>query len=60
MDEIQFLKWLNSHYARCNPGDPEKILEETKRTGRCKWKNKDGRDYKVVYMSVHNQFVVEW
>lgn len=60
MDEQQFLKWLNSRDAKCLPGEPDKILEEAKRTGRCRWKNKEGRDYRVVYVSVWGQFVVEW
>lgn len=60
MDEKQFLAWLNSKYAKCVPGDPDRILAETKKTGRCQWKDKDGRDYRVVFLSVHGQFVIQW
>jgi hypothetical protein len=60
MEEEPFLRWLKSRYANCLPGDPERIVAEMKRTGRCKWKNKAGRDYKAVFLSVHGQFIVEY
>ncbi|MGF6281797.1 hypothetical protein ABH908_000169 [Pseudomonas frederiksbergensis] len=60
MEEEQFLRWLKSRDANCIQGDPERIVAEMKRTGRCQWKNKAGRDYKAVFLSVHGQFIVEY
>ncbi|MGE8063875.1 hypothetical protein [Pseudomonas sp. NPDC089569] len=60
MEEEQFLRWLKSRHANCAPGDPENIVAEMKRTGRCKWKDKSGRDYKAVFQSIHGLFIVEY
>jgi hypothetical protein len=60
MDEKQFLTWLKSKNANSVPGEPDRILAETKKTGRCQWKDKDGRAYRVVFLSLSGQFVIQW
>lgn len=60
MEEESFLRWLKSKGANCFPGDAERIVAEMKRTGRSQWKNKSGREYKAVFLSVHREFIVEY
>lgn len=55
MDEAQFRRWLKQI---CASADPEKAFEDIKRTGRIKFSDKAGREYNVVYASIHELFVV--
>lgn len=57
MDEAQFRKWLKH---TCASADPDKAFDDIKRTGRIKFSDKKGREYNVVYASVHELFVVQW
>lgn len=57
MDETQFRKWLKN---TCFSADPDNTFDDIKRTGRIKFSDKDGREYNVVFASVHKLFVVQW
>jgi hypothetical protein len=57
VDEAQFRKWLKQ---TCASADPDKAFDDIKRTGRIKFSDKTGREYNVVYASIHELFVVQW
>lgn len=57
MDEAQFRKWLKK---TCASAAPDNAFEDIKRTGRIKFRDKAGREYSVVYASIHELFVVQW
>ena len=56
MDEFQFRKWLKQ---TCASTGPDKAFEDIKRHGRIKFNDKAGREYNVVYASIHELFVVQ-
>jgi len=57
MDEFQFRKWLKQ---TCASTGPDKAFDDIKRHGRIKFNDKAGREYNVVYASIHELFVVQW
>lgn len=57
MDEFQFRKWLKQ---TCASTGPDKAFDDIKRHGRIKFTDKAGREYNVVYASIHELFVVQW
>lgn len=57
MDEAQFRKWLKQN---CASADPDKAFDDIKRTGRLKFSDKKGREYNIVYASIHELFIVQY
>jgi len=49
--------WLRSV---CKSAVADQMLEQASTTGRSEGQHRDGRTFKLVFNSVHNEYIVQW
>ncbi|WP_005742004.1 hypothetical protein [Pseudomonas amygdali] len=57
MDKEKMQAWLRSV---CEPAVADQMLEQASTTGRSEGQHRDGRTFKLVFNSVHNEYIVQW
>jgi len=57
MNKEQMHGWL---HKVCEPGVADRMLEQASTTGRSEGQRRDGRHFKLVFKSVHNEYIVQW
>ncbi|MBD8088914.1 hypothetical protein IFT48_02895 [Pseudomonas fluorescens] len=57
MNKEQMHGWL---HKVCEPVVADRMLEQASTTGRSEGQRRDGRHFKLVFNSVHNEYIVQW
>lgn len=57
MSKEQMSDWL--HIA-CEPAVASRVLEEASTTGKSEAQRRDGRQFKLIFNAVHNEYIVQW